>query len=646
MSLKVWMPLTEDMHNQGLYWTNPGANGGIFENSGKLGKCLKTSGTIDTGLPYTEWNYSTDSITMCCWVKFNLAELRTALPQSITGSNYTTPTGNLLGFNSYGGLAIIWSTNNVYSDGQVNYVYLSGCYRSGDNSKVTNSYTIPFDTWIHVALVFNKTSNIMRLYINGSVHNEITMPSTTTVSQSNFRINVNAVWGGNGPTKAISFRINDVRCYNNALSAEEVKEISKGLILHYPLNDTQILTNAFNYPTFDTPTNAGGWLHWGPSGYSATYSQNTDKQFIFNKTRTYSHKVSNTGSTYFICYQEPAFDGGYRSAQAIIKMSDGSDPTGKVGFSHNANVGTNPPNTFHHLGDGFYLIKHEGFRQDGSNDLVSISVQAGVTAYISEAYLENDRTVCSDLFQGNIVYDESGYGNNGTITGTLTNSTDTPRYDKCTQFNNSGITTNYTNNGIDVFTYAAWIKLNSYPGERSCISIGGTYFTINSEGKLSGYAYGKTPDNGYVNGTTVIPLNTWTHVALVWTSTQLLGYVNGEVDVTYNCSGVFNRSINPQHCIGSEYGDGSHRIFNGYISDLREYATALSADDVKALYQEAAFIDHKGNIGCYQFYEDADSQITKTGQVKTEEFEEISDLTDGVAKVYEQKIECNQLIEI
>ena len=35
----------------------------------------------------------------------------------------------------------------------------------------------------------------------------------------------------------------------------------------------------------------------------------------------------------------------------------------------------------------------------------------------------------------NTIYDCSGYCNNGTITGNLTTSDNTPRYDKCTIFN-------------------------------------------------------------------------------------------------------------------------------------------------------------------------------------------------------------------
>ena len=170
----------------------------------------------------------------------------------------------------------------------------------------------------------------------------------------------------------------------------------------YPINFF-LVNNVFNNPTFNTTATNGGWYHWGDTGHDGTCGQNTAKNYIYDKSQSYSHWVANgsNATKNYLIYQNPAFDGGYRSMQFIIKHQDSLPITNDICHpAWNAGIEGAPHEwtSIISLGDGFYLCKCEGFYQDGSNDLIGINVHPGNKIYISYGCCENNKQTSTNLF--------------------------------------------------------------------------------------------------------------------------------------------------------------------------------------------------------------------------------------------------------
>ena len=83
----------------------------------------------------------------------------------------------------------------------------------------------------------------------------------------------------------------------------------------------------------------------------------------------------------------------------------------------------------------------------------------------------------------------------------------------------------------------------------------------------------------------------WYMVTLVNDGTNELYYVNGELVKT-----ITKKSMPSGNYFIGAWQLSSKQNYKGLISDFRIYATALSEEDIKSLYQNSAYIDNQGNI--------------------------------------------------
>lgn len=87
---------------------------------------------------------------------------------------------------------------------------------------------VDYTDWVHYCLTFDGTT--CNLYING---NYLIGSTVTNTPIEGTRL---CVGGYYGTATFLNGMINDFRLYDEALDTRTVKEISKGLVLHYPLS--------------------------------------------------------------------------------------------------------------------------------------------------------------------------------------------------------------------------------------------------------------------------------------------------------------------------------------------------------------------------------------------------------------------------
>lgn len=590
MALQVWLPLTKDLRQQGLASAyKVGSNTATLTTGGKFGGCYNFTATTGSGMllnndvtTFMNTYINNHSWSLCAWIKNSVDNGDTC----VIALTY----GLLL----YGG-----SSTAVKLYNSARTITCTSSVGTGDNQ------------WHHLVATYNVDTNAIKIYVDGINTGSATYTSGYTYASSW----TNGLFIGRDPNNSTANahyfyqgQINDVRIYDHCLSLMEVKELSKGLVLHYPLDRnttyTSLIDKTANYNIYNNFSVTASLVATGENYLGSPVrrlSMTPDSSHLSNfQTALGSHGVYNwrrtfTASTKYVfwIYYKPV-------SHMDVRVG---------GTASNINGWTEiPPKA---VGDGWYVVgqyRNGSVAEDKTDNIFvsfySPTAETGTPIQIDFA--------CPTLVQGlteiqpsinygdnSIVYDCSGYCNNATIINTLHTAIDTPKYQASTQFdttstkiklpsmNFTGMANSYTfvwwqyniNTGNMPWGFSDGNRLNCYHTSPLCWNTG--------DGSNNQFKDGST---------TIAPAtvqNAWHHMAITGDGTSTKLYIDG----VYRGTATTYKALTGTQIYISGWDTSTSYTFNGSKEcDFRIYATALSADDVKSLYQNCATIGSDGTI--------------------------------------------------
>lgn len=215
MSLLYWLPMLGTLENQGLSDAQPVNYGATVGTAGKLGKCMQlgtASGEII--IPHQDLLTYSGPFSVSFWVNIISNPVNYSTVFAVTGANASWPQ-EFICFQRNG-------ANSSYT-----FVVSNGS-SSTQNNLLTDALAL--NTWYHFTLVQDSNKK-MYIYQNGALLRDYSTTIAPNFAQTqHFKI------GKSHTSYQGNFLINDFRFYTEALSPREIKEVSKGLVLHYPLN--------------------------------------------------------------------------------------------------------------------------------------------------------------------------------------------------------------------------------------------------------------------------------------------------------------------------------------------------------------------------------------------------------------------------
>lgn len=591
----MWLPLNGDLKNQGLDGnaTVVTTTNASFVNNGKVGKCLKLGYTNNIIVPSL---VGAKQMSWAYWCRVDEA----------TATNWLDP--------------IHWySAKADQSDSYVSrQEFYNNCtntgvwYKGGALGKGSFG-DIVVGAWNHFAFTIDYETGEAIFYINGNQVSKATTADTTHQIAEVHMIR----FGENG----LSVSENDIRIYDEILSPKVIKEISKGLVCHYTLSSgggENLLRNT----SFKDGSN-----NWSPNGglslaYNDEYNGQPSITLIppasatnrLNIAQNCISQFSNINNlpqitvSFWYKAESGANNNGVgamlRIANTNSLYNDIISPTGlKVDGEWHRYEKTVDLSIYNNTGVTAITFMIFCYSKSVSYSMIKLEKGSVATPWTpNPADLEYTKMG----FDDGIEYDVSGYGHNGTKSGTITYNVDTPRYWTSTYFNGSSyISTEAGSFGwfnFDQCTISAWMKPTSKPSSYSgAIGLSHDYTNNNKQFSIANHAgifvvYYNNGSYSNVSSGYELPLNEWHHCVAVLDGTTVKLYVDGILKKTQTIDwGSAAVASTGRIQVGVDF-PGSDEKYTGYYSDARIYMTPLSEADILALYNTPISLTSNGTL--------------------------------------------------
>lgn len=631
MSLIAWYPLNGDTKDYSGSNNNAQSNSSMptVNDEGKIGKCYSFDNNCI--LINNEFNINTEEFTIAFWCNLNA---------TTNHCFYSART-------AVGGGVSIFALNNNFRFDFAGDLWTTGIVAL--NNK-----------WTHVAFV--KKNDTRMCYINGVLTAK--NPNLQKISDTFFNIASIGASTENGniasPNNYLKGKLNDYRIYNEALSAKQIKEIAQAKICHYTFNEElyENTTNLYsNYPAL------GGTGEYENSEFKAEKTKIEDGYYRYKwykkVTKNFWPNIQfpvykfTPGKNYTISVDIKMIE---KRNKAIIEIRH-SAINNDYGTPGRKTVSiTNSP-----LGEWKRYTLTRSFDETTSLDGTTYNVSPRMEIYATMAnegdYLEfevrnyqvEEKDYTTPFTSNKRIHtlkDISGY--NHDMTSSLEVSP-VWKNDEQKSYVRLAEKAYYCFNDLNIvnlkeFTYSCWIRTSddqSYNLLGSPTGNNSNHSMAIMEGKICFHTYFHTPnakeDKNYAVSKTIITDNQWHLATITYDDSVVKTYIDGKLENQSNLTMNFDTYEGDKIGLNlwnmNDMGAYETRRYEGDIKDVRIYATALSAEDIKLLYQPEISIDKANVIRCSEINEEKienKNGFSKDASITYNEFNEIPNIESGV----------------